>query len=62
MKKYLPILTRCPLFEDLKEEDLSAMLGCLGATVISTAIFYVIISGRHISWHKKWKFNLYKVF
>ena len=33
MKKYLPILSRCPLFEGVAAEELSAMLGCLGARI-----------------------------
>ena len=33
MKKYLKILSRCPLFVKIKEEDLYIMLGCLGAKV-----------------------------
>ena len=33
MKKYLPILKKCPLFCDIAEEDLLRMLTCLGAKV-----------------------------
>ncbi len=33
MKKYSDVLTRCPLFDGIAEEDLLRMLGCLGATV-----------------------------
>lgn len=33
MKKYLEILKTCTLFEKIKEENLSAILGCLGAKV-----------------------------
>ena len=34
MKKYLPILRKCPLFDGIAEEDLTRMLGCLGARVM----------------------------
>lgn len=33
MKKYLSLLSRCQLFRGIKEEELSALLGCLGASV-----------------------------
>ncbi|MBQ8895010.1 MAG: Crp/Fnr family transcriptional regulator [Clostridia bacterium] len=33
MKKYLEILRKCPLFDQIEEEDLLRMLGCLGARV-----------------------------
>ena len=33
MKNYLPILKKCPLFQGIREEDLSRMLHCLGARV-----------------------------
>ncbi len=33
MKKYTEILSRCPLFADIRTEDLLTMLGCLGARV-----------------------------
>lgn len=33
MKKYFEILRNCPLFDGIDGENLSAMLGCLGATV-----------------------------
>lgn len=35
MKKYIPILKSCGLFDEIEEEHLTAMLGCLGAKVIS---------------------------
>ena len=35
MKKYFPILRKCPLFDNISDEELPGMLGCLGATVIS---------------------------
>lgn len=33
MKKYFEILRKCPLFHQIGEENLSTMLGCLGAKV-----------------------------
>ncbi len=33
LKKYLDILKKCPLFEDIADDDLIRMLGCLGARV-----------------------------
>lgn len=33
MKKYFEILRKCPLFNQIEDEDLIAMLGCLGAKV-----------------------------
>lgn len=35
MKKYLELLQCCPLFQDIEQEELETMLGCLGATVRS---------------------------
>lgn len=35
MKKYNPILERCPLFDGIRMEDLSAMMGCIGGHTIS---------------------------
>ena len=35
MKKYIPVLKNCGLFEEIEEENLIAMLGCLGAKVFS---------------------------
>lgn len=35
MKKYIPVLKACGLFEEIEEENLLAILGCLGAKVIS---------------------------
>lgn len=35
MKKYISILKCCGLFKDIEEENLIAMLGCLGAKVIN---------------------------
>ena len=33
MKKYLEILKKCPLFDDIEEENLLRMLTCLGAKI-----------------------------
>ena len=35
MKKYIPVLKTSGLFEEIEEENLIAMLGCLGAKVFS---------------------------
>ncbi len=35
MRKYFPILMKCSLFSDIGEEELSRMLTCLGAEVVS---------------------------
>lgn len=35
MKEYIAILKICGLFEEIEEENLTAMIGCLGAKVIS---------------------------
>ena len=35
MKKYIPALKKCGLFEEIEEENLTAMLDCLGAKVFS---------------------------
>lgn len=35
MKKYFEVLRKCPLFHDITDENLGAMLGCLGAKVMS---------------------------
>ena len=35
MKKYLEIIKKCPLFQEIEEENLGALLKCLGAKVIS---------------------------
>lgn len=34
MQEFLPILTKCPLFDGIRQEDLSGMLSCLDARVI----------------------------
>ena len=33
MKEYVPIMTRCSLFQGIRPEELSPMLACLGARV-----------------------------
>ena len=33
MKKYYPILQRCPLFEGIRTEDLGPMLNCIGGRI-----------------------------
>ena len=35
MKEFFPILTRCPLFDGIEMEDLSAMMGCIGGRTIN---------------------------
>jgi len=35
MKNYHPVLARCPLFDSIEMEDLSAMLGCIGGRTVS---------------------------
>lgn len=37
MKEFNPILERCPLFEGIRLEDLSTMLGCIGGHIASAA-------------------------
>ena len=37
MKEFYPILERCPLFDGIRMENLSAMLGCIGGRTISVA-------------------------
>ena len=44
MKKYLKILKSCPLFDQIGEEDLLRMLGCLGAKVEFFDKKYTILS------------------
>ena len=44
MQKYLPILRKCPLFAQVKDEDLLRMLGCLGARVVSFDRKYTVIA------------------
>ena len=33
MKEFFPVFEKCPLFDNIRQEDLSAMLACLGARV-----------------------------
>lgn len=35
MKKYFNVLRKCPLFDQIEDENLTAILGCLGARVVS---------------------------
>ena len=44
MKKYKEILSKCPLFYGIGEEDLYRMLGCLGARVISFDKKYTVFA------------------
>ena len=44
LKKYLPILKKCPLFADISEDDLVHMLACLGAKVESFDKKYTVFS------------------
>jgi len=44
MKKFLPILKKCPLFYNISEESLLRMLTCLGARVTSFDRKYTIFS------------------
>lgn len=44
MKKYLNILRQCPLFEQINDDDLIRMLGCLGAKVEFFDKKYTVIS------------------
>ncbi|MBR6616356.1 MAG: Crp/Fnr family transcriptional regulator [Oscillospiraceae bacterium] len=44
MKKYFDILRKCRLFRDIADEDLIALLGCLGAKVVSFGKKYTIIA------------------
>ncbi len=37
MKKYFPVLSRCPLFDGISHEDLLAMMGCIGGKVLSVS-------------------------
>lgn len=44
MKKYLEILKKCPLFENIEENDLVKMLSCLGARVAEFDKRYTVFS------------------
>lgn len=37
MKEFNEILEQCPLFDDIRMEDLSTMLGCIGGRTVSVA-------------------------
>lgn len=51
MKQYLKILKKCSLFRDIKEEDLLALLGCLGAKVEHFDKKYTILAeGTAATW------------
>lgn len=50
MKKYLEILSNCKLFENISDENLQAMLSCLGAEVRSyTKNQYLFTEGETVS-------------
>ena len=42
MKKYFEVLKKCPLFVSVKDEELSALLGCLGVKIDSFDEKYTI--------------------
>ena len=42
MKEFFPVLTKCPLFDGIRQEELSAMLACLGGNVSAAAKNQVI--------------------
>lgn len=44
MKKFLPILKKCPLFFDIDDDSLVKMLGCLGARVTEFDKKYTVLS------------------
>lgn len=44
MKKYFDVLRKCPLFNQIKEENLTTLLGCLGAKVEAFGRKYTIIA------------------
>lgn len=51
MKQYLKILKKCSLFRGIKEEDLPALLGCLGAKVEHFDKKYTILAeGTVATW------------
>lgn len=48
MKKYLEILKKCPLFDNIEDENLLTLLGCLGARVVAFEKKYTIFAeGSH---------------
>lgn len=42
MKDFHPVMAQCPLFEGIRMEDLSAMMGCIGGRRVSVA------KGQHV--------------
>lgn len=44
MKKYFDVLRKCPLFHQIEDKDLIALLGCLGAKVETFEKKYTIIA------------------
>ena len=44
MKKYFDVLRKCPLFDDIEDDNLIALLGCLGARVESYDKKYTILA------------------
>jgi len=44
LKKFLPVLKKCPLFANIEENDLLRMLTCLGARVISFDKKYTVFA------------------
>lgn len=44
MKKYFSVLRKCPLFNQINDEELIAMLSCLGARVVSFDKKYTIFA------------------
>ena len=50
MEKYIPVLRRSQLFSGLGEDEISSMLGCLGARLVKYKKGeYVLRQGEHIS-------------
>ena len=43
MKEFHPILEKCPLFDGIRMEDLSAMLGCIGGRTVTVSKGQVIL-------------------
>ena len=51
MKKYFDVLRKCPLFKDIADENLMAMLGCLGVRVESFRKKETIIAEGTLAGH-----------
>ncbi len=50
MKKYIPVLKRTQMFSGISDEDISAMIGCLGARLYTYKKGeYVFRQGEHIN-------------